>query len=58
MFANIPLVTIQPFRDEIQRVIGIYIADGGSRELNLSGKERTTLLHALENTTHLSLIHI
>lgn len=49
---NVRLVTIQPFRDEIARVVTIYIADGGSRQLNLSSKERTALLHALENTTH------
>ena len=45
-------VTIQPFRDEVSRIIAIYIADGGPRQLNLSSKERNTLLHALVNTTH------
>ena len=45
-------VTIQPFREEISRIIAIYVADGGSRQLNLSSKERSTLLHALANTTH------
>lgn len=45
-------VTIQPFRDEVTRIISIYIADGGARQLNLSSKERTALLHALEHTTH------
>ncbi|QDS70470.1 hypothetical protein FKW77_009981 [Venturia effusa] len=30
----------------------IYIADGGSRQLNLSSRERSALLHALEATTH------
>lgn len=44
--------TIQPFREEIARIIAIYIADGAPRQLNLSAKERTTLLHALANTTH------
>lgn len=44
--------TVQPFRDEISRVITIYIADGGARQLNLSARERAALLHALENTTH------
>ena len=48
----IPLVTIQPFREEISRIIAIYVADGGARQLNLSAKERSTLLHALGNTTH------
>ena len=44
--------TVQPFRDEISRIITIYIADGGARQLNLSSRERAALLHALENTTH------
>ena len=45
-------VTIQPFREEISRIIAIYVADGAPRQLNLSAKERATLLHALANTTH------
>jgi hypothetical protein len=45
-------VTVQPYREEINRIISIYIADGGSRQLNLSSKERTALLHALQNTTN------
>lgn len=45
-------LTVQPYREEINRIISIYIADGGSRQLNLSSKERTALLHALQNTTH------
>ncbi|KAH7399128.1 hypothetical protein DE146DRAFT_613381 [Phaeosphaeria sp. MPI-PUGE-AT-0046c] len=45
-------VTVQPYREEINRIISIYIADGGSRQLNLSSKERSALLHALQNTTH------
>lgn len=44
--------TIQPFRDEIARIVTIYIAEGSPRQLNLSAKERHNLLHALENTTH------
>ena len=44
--------SVQPFRDEVSRVISIYIADGGARQLNLSSRERTALLHALANTTH------
>ncbi|KAI9657467.1 MAG: hypothetical protein M1821_003149 [Bathelium mastoideum] len=44
--------TVQPFRDEIARIITIYIADGGSRQLNLSARERAALLHALAHTTH------
>ena len=45
-------VTIQPFREEINRVISIYVADGGQRQLNLSSKERARLLTALASTTH------
>ena len=45
-------VTIQPFREEVSRIISIYIADGAPRQLNLYCKERATLLHALANTTH------
>lgn len=45
-------VTIQPFREEVSRIITIYIADGSPRQLNLSSRERAALLHALSNTTH------
>lgn len=44
--------TIQPFREEVSRIIAIYVADGAPRQLNLSSKERASLLHALANTTH------
>ncbi|KAL8685330.1 MAG: hypothetical protein Q9218_007833 [Villophora microphyllina] len=44
--------TIQPFREEISRIIAIYIADGAPRQLNLSSKERAALLQALAVTTH------
>jgi hypothetical protein len=46
------IVSVQPYREEITRIISIYIADGGARQLNLSSRERTMLLHALQNTTH------
>ena len=52
ILTDVHAVTIQPFRDEIARIISIYIADGSPRQLNLSAKERSTLLHALANTTH------
>jgi hypothetical protein len=45
-------VTIQPFREEISRIIAIYVADGGARMLNLSAKEKSGLLKALAVTTH------
>lgn len=44
--------TIQPYREEVSRIIAIYVADGGARKLNLSAKERTALLKALSITTH------
>ena len=49
---NVGAVTIQPFREEVSRIIAVYIADGAPRQLNLSAKERSKLLHALANTTH------
>lgn len=48
--------TIQPFRSEISRVISHYLNPGSSRELNLSSKDRTAVLHALEHTTHPSAL--
>ncbi|KAF2017355.1 hypothetical protein BU24DRAFT_149030 [Aaosphaeria arxii CBS 175.79] len=45
-------LSVQPYREEITRIISIYVADGGARQLNLSSKERTALLHALQHTTH------
>jgi len=45
-------LSIQPYREEITRIISIYIADGGTRQLNLSSKEKSSLLHALQHTTH------
>lgn len=47
--------TIQPFRDEITRVVALYIAEGSPRELNLSNKEHAAVLHALTHTTHPSV---
>ncbi|KAL8665563.1 MAG: hypothetical protein Q9168_007662 [Polycauliona sp. 1 TL-2023] len=44
--------SMQPFRSEIDRVISHYIAPDSPRELNLSHKTRTVVLHALQHTTH------
>jgi hypothetical protein len=44
--------TVQPFREEISRILTIYIVEGAPRELNISGRERRALLKALEYTTH------
>lgn len=49
-------VTIQPFREEISRMIAIYIAEGSLRELNVSSRDRVTALHALAHTTHPSAL--
>lgn len=45
-------VTAQPFRQEVTRIITIYIAVDSPRQLNLSDRERSAILHALQNTTH------
>lgn len=44
--------TIQPFREEVNRVIATYIIQDSPRELNTSGPERYALLKALQYTTH------
>ncbi|KAK7514999.1 regulator of G protein-like protein [Phyllosticta citriasiana] len=44
--------SVQPLRQEIDRVIAHYIAPGSPRELNLSGRDRSDVLHALQHTTH------
>lgn len=45
-------VTVQPYRDEVSRIITVYVSDDAPRQLNLSGRERHALLKALEYTTH------
>jgi len=52
ILADICPVTAQPFRQEVSRIIAIYFANDGRRELNLSDRERTAVLHALQTTTH------
>ncbi|KAI5464140.1 hypothetical protein BGZ63DRAFT_411935 [Mariannaea sp. PMI_226] len=44
--------TIQPFREEINRVIVTYIMDGAPRQLNLSAPEQKAALTSLSHTTH------
>ncbi|KAH6888084.1 hypothetical protein B0T10DRAFT_67513 [Thelonectria olida] len=44
--------TIQPFREEISRVITNYIMDGAPRQLNLSAPEQKAALTSLSYTTH------
>jgi len=40
----------------LTRIITIYIAVDGSRQLNLSDRERSAVLHALQHTTHPSAL--
>ncbi|RBR16436.1 uncharacterized protein FIESC28_06984 [Fusarium coffeatum] len=44
--------TIQPFREEINRVIVTYIMEGAPRQLNLSSSEQKAVIVALSKTTH------
>ncbi|KAK3315125.1 hypothetical protein B0H66DRAFT_642403 [Apodospora peruviana] len=48
--------TIQPFRDEISRVVRQYIAESAPRQLNLSPKDRESCLRAAQHTTHPSAL--
>ncbi|KAF2404287.1 hypothetical protein EJ06DRAFT_469581 [Trichodelitschia bisporula] len=50
--------TIQPYREEISRIIALYVAEGAPRQLNLSSRERSSLLRALEVTTHPSAFRV
>ena len=45
---------VQPFRDEINRIVAHYIIPGSPRELNLSHRDRATL----QNTTHPSAFSV
>lgn len=44
--------TIQPFREEINRVIATYIMDDAPRQLNLASWEQRAAVQALSQTTH------
>jgi hypothetical protein len=50
--------TVQPFRSEIAKVVAHYFAPGAPRELNLSHRDKTAVLHALQHTTHPSAFSI
>ncbi|KAH8661910.1 hypothetical protein BX600DRAFT_498527 [Xylariales sp. PMI_506] len=50
--------TIQPFREEMNRVIATYLADDGSRQLNMSAREHRATLLALSYTTHPSAFRL
>ena len=47
---------MQPFRNEIDRIVNHYISPGSPRQLNLSHNDRATVLKALEQTTHPSAL--
>ncbi|GAO14559.1 hypothetical protein UVI_02032700 [Ustilaginoidea virens] len=53
--ARVPF-TIQPFRDEINRVMATFIVDGAPRQLNLSSLEQKAAVQALSYTTHPSAL--
>jgi hypothetical protein len=44
--------TMQPFREEINRIMGIYIVQGAPRQLNISGRELRAVVKAAHYTTH------
>jgi len=48
--------TIQPMREEINRVMRHYLAFTAPRELNISHRDRARCLHALQHTTHPSAL--
>ncbi|KAJ6779934.1 hypothetical protein PWT90_05355 [Aphanocladium album] len=50
--------TIQPFREEINRVIATYIMDGAPRQLNLAAWEQKAAIQALSHTTHPSALRL
>ncbi|MCJ1311562.1 hypothetical protein MMC25_005235 [Agyrium rufum] len=56
MDVKIQPFSIQPYRQEIDRIIAIYIDDGAPRQLNLSSKERGDIMRALAATTHPSAL--
>ncbi|KKZ59882.1 hypothetical protein EMCG_05268 [[Emmonsia] crescens] len=45
-------IVSQPYRKELGRIYATYIADGASRQLNLTSQERDNLMQALTCTTH------
>lgn len=55
-FTDEDVVTIQPFRDELNRIIAVYIAEGTPRELNISARDRQRALKAIAKTTHPSAL--
>ena len=50
------LISKQPFRAEINRIINHYIAVGSPRQLNLIPEDREAVIRALGSTTHPSAL--
>lgn len=50
--------TVQPFREEVAKVIAHYFAPNAPRELNISHRDKGAVLHALQHTTHPSAFQI
>ena len=53
---TLAVVSIQPFRSEIKLIIAHYLTPSSPRELNISHRDRTTILPALQHTTHPSAL--
>ncbi|KAK4192501.1 hypothetical protein QBC35DRAFT_447345 [Podospora australis] len=50
--------TVNPFREELDRIIATYIMNGSPRQLNLSDREQKAVLQALCFTTHPSALRV
>ncbi|OIW27435.1 hypothetical protein CONLIGDRAFT_633801 [Coniochaeta ligniaria NRRL 30616] len=48
--------TIQPFRDEVTKIVKHYIVESSPRQLNLTQQDRDACLHAISHTTHPSAL--
>ncbi|KAL6698406.1 hypothetical protein J3F84DRAFT_367498 [Trichoderma pleuroticola] len=55
--ARLPF-TIQPFHQEINRIITSYLMDGAPRQLNLAAWEQRATVQALSHTTHPTALRI
>ncbi|KAK8039286.1 regulator of g protein signaling superfamily protein [Apiospora rasikravindrae] len=48
--------SVQPFRDEMTRIVRHYISTSGPRQLNLTHADRIACIQAVEQTTHPSAL--
>ena len=51
-FANDMKVSIQPFRNDVRKIMACYIEPGSDRELNLSHRDRQNIKQQIQHTTH------